>query len=692
MSDPTNQDLLREIHNLKVRLAELERTVQSRSSQSAPPPVQQQPKSTLERLSEVVDHDRALQQEVPKFNRTASGVQDPPKPKQPATTKAEGMDDTEFAIGAKLLPWLGAGIVIIGLIWLVTWAVQEGLITPPMRFVGSLILGFGLAIGGHFTQKKNALVASLLTGLGSAALFMAFAAGGTTWQIYPQNTIVPIFVGLAALNVAYGSWQNNKTFVGLGLIGTLTAFGLAIENAGVSLGIAALSYLIILIVSSLKDWRDFRAINWVATIGMVLVVWGNHFNKIETITLTAVGFTLVLALVNCYDAVRRKEEEAPFLAILIGFFAFGMAMVKYYPTETIPALVGMAYTGIGFALAHHIKSRAITATTWFFGVVYCGILNLGSTETDWVYLIGYWALLMVASYLVTLEVTPEIEGQQSEKGEDIVAFIGLAALGPVLIAFGLNNQPVPSIFAAVIALSLLAIPRFTTHLPKVKPAIWVISAFLLGTVFPLALPAEAEIYAYYAIAVLVTIAAFRVKNEVDWTAIAWYHMGILTYCYIFLAYPDNGYTFNIPEPVVLFACAALLAALIYRSTRDDRREKKAVTELTVTCGTALGLALLTRGVYLMGDLPGTEWSGFPLTVAWALYAIALLVGGFVTKLPMARFYGFTGLAVVSGKLLLLDLENTSVGYRVGVAIVLGLVMIGLSYVLYLRPKSAPSNG
>ncbi|HSI71636.1 MAG TPA: DUF2339 domain-containing protein, partial [Fimbriimonas sp.] len=80
--------------------------------------------------------------------------------------------DAEYQIGAKVLPYTGGAVVIIGLAYLVSLAVGRGLITPAMLWWGVNLLSL-LFIGvGQWKREEKEQFGQILTAVGSCGLYL----------------------------------------------------------------------------------------------------------------------------------------------------------------------------------------------------------------------------------------------------------------------------------------------------------------------------------------------------------------------------------------------------------------------------------------------------------------------------------------------------------------------------------------
>ncbi|MEE2973177.1 MAG: DUF2339 domain-containing protein [Planctomycetota bacterium] len=116
-----------------------------------------------------------------------------------------------------------------------------------------------------------------------------------------------------------------------------------------------------------------------------------------------------------------------------------------------------------------------------------------------------------------------------------------------------------------------------------------------------------------------------------------------------------------------------------RTTRTASRDaQRTLRALASFMGLATGSVLLYD---LLG--PGTILAQAGLSIWWALYAIGLVVVGFVRGAPPVRHAGLVLLGLTAGKFLILDLRGTEPEQRVVSALGIGLLMVGTS-VVYAR--------
>ena len=127
---------------------------------------------------------------------------------------------------------------------------------------------------------------------------------------------------------------------------------------------------------------------------------------------------------------------------------------------------------------------------------------------------------------------------------------------------------------------------------------------------------------------------------------------------------------------------AVLVALLAMTARSLGRRRK---DLSQGLWGVLAMVAFTSGSYLVRNLagPGTPEAGAAISIWWASFAIGLLAIGFIRSIALVRHVGLTLLGFTAVKFLLIDLQGTETVYRVIIALVIGLLLVGTS-VVYAR--------
>ncbi len=142
-----------------------------------------------------------------------------------------------------------------------------------------------------------------------------------------------------------------------------------------------------------------------------------------------------------------------------------------------------------------------------------------------------------------------------------------------------------------------------------------------------------------------------------------------------------------------FAAGLLtVGVLLWLSRAIPRRLNAGDTGKSLATGALLAAVLL--GLWMgsfeidRGFLP-REGDRLPLaehmalSLWWSLYAVGLLVGGFLARRPLVRYVALGLFALTAGKVFLVELAHVETGYRIVSLMALGALLVGASY-LYQR--------
>jgi uncharacterized membrane protein len=136
---------------------------------------------------------------------------------------------------------------------------------------------------------------------------------------------------------------------------------------------------------------------------------------------------------------------------------------------------------------------------------------------------------------------------------------------------------------------------------------------------------------------------------------------------------------------VTVACLAIAAIVVGRETDVlDEREKGIYIVLPIVAN-VLGLVALSLETWdwfgQMTSLAMDRWLAqhLALSILWTFYAIGLLLSGIVRKSAILRWEALVLLGVVVGKVFLMDLSSLDKIYRIASFVVLGVVLLRVSF-------------
>ena len=164
--------------------------------------------------------------EVRSANERSPVVPHTPTPPNPQTLFTPGPatmrrgPDLESVFGGKILNWVGAVALILGLVFLSRLAWGSGWVTNPMRVCLGMLLGIALVVGGEALRRRGHPSYSYgLTGAGYAALYVSSYAAFGIYHLIGFTSAAVILVAVTAATVAHAIFLNAQPVAFLGLLG-----------------------------------------------------------------------------------------------------------------------------------------------------------------------------------------------------------------------------------------------------------------------------------------------------------------------------------------------------------------------------------------------------------------------------------------------------------------------------------------
>lgn len=319
----------------------------------------------------------------------------------------------EQFIGEKLVSILGIGILVLGIVFMVKWAVSRQLISDAGKILigigsGVILLGFA-----HRLHEKYRAFSSILVGGGIAVLYFAIYQAYQAYHLLPQTFAFVLMVLITLLAVIMSIYYDKKELAILALIGGFcTPFFasngsgnfqilftyLLILNAGMFLLAAfkrwalinVLAYGITVIIFSVWMYQDHRAIQHHAFQGFIFAT---------LFFLTFFGMNLI------YHIRFKKAFKAIDFSILLSntLFYFGAGLFFLYQIGTMES---RGLFTISIAIFHFIfaygffRNRTIDRNLIFLliGLVLTFISLVAPILLEGNFITLFWACEMVLLY------------------------------------------------------------------------------------------------------------------------------------------------------------------------------------------------------------------------------------------------------------------------------------------------------
>jgi uncharacterized membrane protein len=347
---------------------------------------------------------------------SAPRIAHPPAPRprsEQETVRAPGIDLEEL-FGGRVLGWLGAVAIVLGVVFFLGMAISRGWIDEPTRIVLALLGSSALLVAGVWLHERQgrleaarAAVASALAGL--------FATLVVATQIYE---LVSIELGLAgaalvgAVGVAIAVRWNSTVVAAIGIAGALLAPVLVgAETSNGTLLFMAVALCAAVAVLLWRKW-NWLALGSFAISAPQLLAWidQNYADHLGPALIVIAGFgaIYVIAAIGYEVRARSEVELLPVSSwlLLLGEVAL-VAGVGYYaldqtghPNGAVAWLLGVsaAHIALGAAALRQPISREIGSLLIAGGL---GLSALGFADAlDGPALVAGWAAqAVVLAYL-----------------------------------------------------------------------------------------------------------------------------------------------------------------------------------------------------------------------------------------------------------------------------------------------------
>ena len=145
----------------------------------------------------------------------------------------------------------------------------------------------------------------------------------------------------------------------------------------------------------------------------------------------------------------------------------------------------------------------------------------------------------------------------------------------------------------------------------------------------------------------------------------------------------------------VYVLVVLSAAWYAGRSQSDKGGEASLSAVLVLLGLVLLWVLLTEEIYLFwycgheyGDID-SNWefkAQMYMSVAWAIYAAALLVIGFLFRVGGIRYLSLAIFAVLLGKIFINDTATLRTEYRIAAFLTTGLILVGVSFLYQFLKK------
>jgi uncharacterized membrane protein len=657
----------------------------------------------------------------------------PPRPGPPPP--AEGLGDMEEMLGKRWMAWAGAVALFLATGFFVKYAFDQGWIGPTARVVAGVVFGIVLLVVGDLCiRRRMPALGQGLIGGGLAILYVSLFAAFSLYHLIPQEAALAAMIVATASGMALSVLHNALPMSLLAALGGLLTPVLCATGEDARDGLFTYLVLLdlgVLCIGLFRRWRVLDALIFVGTWALYTGWYSQFYTERAFVPamLWAGGFYLVFLLPSVFQLRARAAlplerflmelaNATVFLVFsylmlhaghryILGFIALGMAAcytaLAAGTRRRIPAdgksLLGFAALAalcLTLAVPLHLKFQGILVAWATEAVV---LLYLGYKFQYWPVRLGAFIVLALAVIRLFASHWPLHEALFVPLWNRHFGTAMWVPLAGAAFAFvhhhwkeGASRADLPFKLAAAIASWLLATVilqaeigqylifrgreyafdgRYYAHCMQV--GFWSLAAagLLAGGVRARSLSAR--------LAGLLPLGTAAV-------------LGLLLYGHGMNR--DYVLLFNLR-----FAAALLISLTVFAFAYVPRRFQEVcagweqgLAIAMYALGGLLLLAILSLEAftYCVEAVPESErarWTALmAISLVWGLYAAGALALGFWRRVRALRLCALGLFALTVAKLVLVDLAGIKQLYRIIAFLVLGLLMMGASYLYHRAEK------
>jgi len=341
-----------------------------------------------------------------KSNEAQEFIAKPTKEKKP-TQKFQ----LEAFIGGNLINKIGIIAIVAGFGFLISFAIENELLSPLIRLILSLSSGFILIGFAYRLMKKYRNFSGVLFGGGIAVLYFSVYIAHDFYNFIPSWITILFMLLLTIITAGIASWQNTEAIGMYGFVGAYAIpflFGLhSADNLSfifyvtiINLGIIFLSYF--------KDWKILYytsfGLSWI-----IFMVWYGSTSPDKPGTTITVGFLTFFfvsfyAIFLLYKLVKEEKFHAGdiFFLLLNSFIFYGVGY-HLFEHSKLEEYLGLFTLGNailhGFALFLILRARGVEKGLY---LLIAGLVMLFITISIPVQLTGKWVTLLWTGEFVLL--------------------------------------------------------------------------------------------------------------------------------------------------------------------------------------------------------------------------------------------------------------------------------------------------
>lgn len=628
----------------------------------------------------------------------------------PAPAEAGATGRLETAIGERLLLYAGIVVFVLGIGFFVKYAFDREWITEGLRVGLGVVTGAALiGVGLRLAHAGYAAYGNMLAGGGLAALYLSTYAAFSFYGLIGSGTAAAAFIAITAAAAVLADRQRAQAMAIMAVGGGfLTPF---LVGSGTDAQITLFSYVALLIAGTMalahrRDWPLLNVVSYGLTV-LTVTAWADEYYTPAKYLRTELFLTLYCAM---FLIVLRRMVRATGHATDLTVIVLATAPVLYHVASlailwtrdvALPVyLILFALAGTVWSMATRVSYRRLLA--WAAAFVPF-VLWAQDHQTPGLLMPSLATLGALFALPLVAQVDRVARLEEPLDGTDIL-LLHLNALGAFLAAWIVLSE-VALVWVPRVGLLLAIVHAGAArwlHARRSAGALHALAATfaLVAAVVAVELEGRWVTAVWAAEGAAVTWIGLRVRRE--WfrmAGVALLVVGAARWLALSVPETPHGFTLLFNET---FALGAWIIGLMYLLAWTHARVARAGAEPygRSVASLLVGASLLT--IVLLTAQNASYWEIQRATVAdatfaeqlalsllWTFYGAALIVIGVRTSYAPIRATGMALIAVTVLKVFLVDLAGLQGIYRVLGLLVVGAVLLAVSFLYQRSSRKKP---
>lgn len=271
---------------------------------------------------------------------------------EPEEVVAGAKMGTEYWIGARLLPRMGAVIIILAIAFVaISETSKHSSIDRALLLIIEALFCLGFIVVGEWKRDELEGFGKTLSAIGSCGLYLTAAGGHFAYHTVTAAGMAAGFALLSLLNHAYAVYRNTRLFFFIGATGGLVAmlFPLAEQDYGTGLAVYVTVTVAAAVVCAIRKWLLLAFVGWLLGLAILFPVIDSTYPRAAVLIALYVGsLTCIGAYVSSH---KGKDYDLPAIGAGVAVFLTGMVGFGVKGgTLGIVHLVPFALLGIAMAV------------------------------------------------------------------------------------------------------------------------------------------------------------------------------------------------------------------------------------------------------------------------------------------------------------------------------------------------------